>query len=37
MKWNIKIFEQFHTSRDENFYVEFPVCRLGRHVINKKH
>ena len=28
MKWSIKIFEQFHTSRDENFYVEF-------HVINK--
>ena len=30
MKWSIKIFGQFHTSRDENFYVEF-------HVINKKH
>ena len=30
MKRSIKSFEQFLTSRDENFYVEF-------HVINKKH
>lgn len=29
MKWSIKIFEQLHTNRDENFYAEF-------HVANKK-
>lgn len=31
MKWDIKIFKPLHTPDNnpdnENFYVEFPVCR----------
>lgn len=30
MKCTIKIFEQLHSNRDENFYAEFPARPVRR-------